>query len=162
MTDSNGSLADQSIQLVRRMAAAWRLTEDELNDAISTAWEFSRAGRGSPSNVAWYAIKRVRSHRRFSGSARSIDHPKRRVQPAQPATGAIAARPGGNPATIVGFRIDFAEWRSRLPERLQTVVDRLADGEEAGEVARLTGVSPARISQIRRLLELSWRETQRQ
>lgn len=64
----------------------------------------------------------------------------------------------GNPARIVGFRIDFAEWRATLPERLKAVADALAMGDGTLEVARRFGLSPGRISQIRRELEACYRE----
>lgn len=71
------TLAAAAMAIAGFLASKWRMREDERFDAISIAWEFAQAGRGTPKSIAWYAIQRVRSARRFPGSSRSIDHPKR-------------------------------------------------------------------------------------
>lgn len=49
----------------------------------------------------------------------------------------------------VQFRIDFCEWVRRLPEKKQQILGQLALGERTQTVARMVGVSAARISQVR-------------
>jgi hypothetical protein len=60
------------------------------------------------------------------------------------------------PAEIAACRIDFADWLSRLTARLRRIALALASGQTTAAVAKMVGVSPARISQIRGLLKKSW------
>ncbi len=60
------------------------------------------------------------------------------------------------PADVAACRIDFAEWLRRLTARLRKIALALAAGETTSAAARMFGVSPARISQIRELLKKSW------
>ena len=60
------------------------------------------------------------------------------------------------PADVAAWRIDFAEWLRRLTARLRKIALALAAGETTSAAARMFGVSPARISQIRELLKKSW------
>jgi hypothetical protein len=56
----------------------------------------------------------------------------------------------------VSFRIDFPRWRGKHSSRNRRVIDALMRGERSGDVARQVGVSPARVSQIRRELHDDW------
>ena len=60
------------------------------------------------------------------------------------------------PADEAAFRLDFSAWLAGLPERKRRVAELLAEGHEGVVVARLVGVSPARVSQLRHELEASW------
>ena len=60
------------------------------------------------------------------------------------------------PAAAACFRLDFEGWLAGLPERKRRVAELLAEGHEPGLVARLVGLSPARVSQLRHELEVSW------
>ncbi len=60
------------------------------------------------------------------------------------------------PADVAAWRIDFAEWLRRLTAHLRKIALALAAGETTSAAARMFGVSPARISQIRELLRKSW------
>jgi acyl transferase domain-containing protein len=64
------------------------------------------------------------------------------------------------PAEVAATKIDFAEWLAALPERTQRVAECLAAGETTAHVARMFGLSAARISQLRRELYLAWRAFQ--
>jgi hypothetical protein len=57
----------------------------------------------------------------------------------------------------VVFRCDFKDWLGGLPPRDRLVVAALMAGERAGDVAGKFGVSPGRVSQMRRELMLGWR-----
>ncbi|MBW3538749.1 MAG: hypothetical protein KY476_00615 [Planctomycetes bacterium] len=137
----------------------WR-DPDKVADCVAFAWEFAQAGRGTPQTVAWYAVKRVRSGDRLQRSKRSIDSPQRQragnrraaVDPAE------LARTGDDPAAIVTAKLSYEQWRSELPERLLNVADRLAAGATTSELADELGLSPARISQLRHVLEDNYRE----
>jgi hypothetical protein len=54
------------------------------------------------------------------------------------------------------FRIDFPAWRSGMSGHRRAVLDALASGEGTTEVADQFGVSPARVSQMRREFLQGW------
>ena len=56
----------------------------------------------------------------------------------------------------VVFRIDFRDWLGTLTARNRQVVDDLMAGEGTGEVARKVGLSPGRVSQLRRQFQDEW------
>src|SRR5262249_3195222 len=56
----------------------------------------------------------------------------------------------------VVFRIDFPAWLATLSARTRGVVDHLMAGEGTGDVARKFGLSPGRVSQLRRQFEGGW------
>jgi hypothetical protein len=56
----------------------------------------------------------------------------------------------------VVFRIDFRDWLGTLTARNRQVVDDLMAGERTGEVAQTFGLSPGRVSQLRRQFEGDW------
>src|SRR5262249_60029868 len=56
----------------------------------------------------------------------------------------------------VAFRLDFPRWRSGFGPRARAVLDALAAGGRTNEVARELGLSPARVSQMRREFEQGW------
>jgi len=60
------------------------------------------------------------------------------------------------PAEIASCRIDVGDWFRLLSTPLRRVAKTLASGERTRDAARQYGVSPGRISQIRRELKLSW------
>jgi hypothetical protein len=60
------------------------------------------------------------------------------------------------PADVAALRIDFNAWLASLSERNRQVAEKLATGETTSAVARLFGVSPARVSQLRRELQKAW------
>jgi hypothetical protein len=162
MTNTQPTLADLAMQAAQRFARLRKLTPEQTADAVSYAWEFAQSGRGTPNTIAWYAVKRVISGRRFRESVRSIDGPPRRDgSQARREEFDLSQYAGatGNPAAAAGFRIDFSEWRANLPDRLREVADILATGESTADAAQRFGVSAGRISQMRRELETTYRET---
>jgi hypothetical protein len=48
-------------------------------------------------------------------------------------------------------------WLTGLPERKRQIALLLTEGHEPGLVARIVGVSPARVSQLRHELEANWK-----
>ena len=64
------------------------------------------------------------------------------------------------PADEAAFRVDFAAWLTGLPRRKRQIAELLAEGHEPGLVARLVGVSPARVSQLWTELAGSWEASQ--
>jgi hypothetical protein len=57
----------------------------------------------------------------------------------------------------VVFRIDFPEWLTTLSSRERRLVREMADGERTLDLSKRFGLSPARISQLRRELHNDWR-----
>jgi hypothetical protein len=55
------------------------------------------------------------------------------------------------------FRVDFPRWRSTLRRRDQGVLDALAAGERGEVAARRFGISPGRVSQLRREFQEGWK-----
>ncbi len=123
------------------------------------------------------AVKNGRSvgARRSTGrGAMDIHHPK-----ARRATGLrvvsleeLAGLPSGGwrdwlasddrygPADEAIFRVDFAAWLARLPERRRRAAELLAEGLGTGAVARRLGVTPGAVSQAREWLARSWGQFQ--
>ncbi len=66
------------------------------------------------------------------------------------------------PADEACFRVDFDDWLEGLPVRDRRTAELLATGEMTCEVARMVGISPGRVSQLRRELAASWRAFQGQ
>ncbi len=54
------------------------------------------------------------------------------------------------------FRLDFPAWRAALPANHRAAADLLAGGDGTAEAAARLGVTPARVSQLRRALLDSW------
>jgi hypothetical protein len=57
----------------------------------------------------------------------------------------------------VAFRLDFPAWLNTLSDRDRRVVEDLMQGERTLDVARKHGLSPGRISQLRREFLEGWR-----
>ena len=66
------------------------------------------------------------------------------------------------PADEAAFRVDFEGWLAGLPERKRRVAELLAEGHEGVAVARLVGIAPSRVTQLRSELAASWRAFQGQ
>lgn len=60
------------------------------------------------------------------------------------------------PAEQAAFRCDFPAWLAQQSQRDRQVAEALCVGNTTGEVARQFGISPARVSQLRRALHASW------
>ena len=60
----------------------------------------------------------------------------------------------------VAARMDVRAWFATLTKQMKQIAKDLAFGCSTSEVARKHGVSPGRISQLRRTLEASWAEFQ--
>lgn len=56
----------------------------------------------------------------------------------------------------VAIRVDGGRWLASLPARSQQMIRDLAAGEKAATVARRFGISPARLSQLRREWSQQW------
>ena len=61
-----------------------------------------------------------------------------------------------SPADIATIRIDFRAWLRTLNRQQRRVARRLAAGESVQVVAKMFGLTPDRVSQLRRELERDW------
>lgn len=60
------------------------------------------------------------------------------------------------PAETAVARLDIEAWMQSLPAALQRVAASLAAGEQTNQAAQRMGISPSRVSQLRRQFEKSW------
>ena len=136
------------------------------------------------SALASLVVRAVRSGRRLAGQQRARDvmspaaQRRRgfRVEELLPSA-AAGERPHGEPSgqrrqdafeerlrdntqtpvfDQVVFRCDFPAWLATLTARNRQVLDELMAGEGTGEVARKFGLSPGRVSQLRRQFQGDW------
>lgn len=160
-------LSRKAMALARKYAErvfSRRRERDELiADAEAWAWEFAQTAgpRATLPSIAWYAVKRVTSKRRFRGSSRSIDHPRHRPQWSVSGMDvADYSRSGDNPSLIVMAKLDTAAWLQTLTARHKAITLLYAAGWRTEEIAELFGVTSGRISQIRKELLDLWQEFQ--
>src|SRR5262249_28639257 len=159
---------------------------DLTAETLALAWRHFAAlalrGRRPEAFVTTLALRcsqAVRAGRRLAGSDRSSDA----LSPVARVRHRFTVRPLGDPTAVTGpvpgdgeelaealsgntrtpvpaqvaFRLDFPRWRSGFGPRARAVLDALAAGGRTNEVARELGLSPARVSQMRREFERGWR-----
>ncbi len=162
--------------------------EEAVADGQAAAWHawagLVRRGRDplevGPAGIAANAARYVRRGRRLGTGCRAtgMDVYARRAQSKagfrlcrlDPTPGSSdagdswrdwsAANNRCTPADEACFRLDFAEWLGRLPERKRLTAELLAEGHATGEVARRLGVTPGAVSQTRAWLGASWQAFQ--
>jgi hypothetical protein len=160
----------------RRVPCADR-REDCVGEVVAVAWKWhvrlAERGRDCSQFVVTFAhlaVRAVISGRRLCGQERVNDVMSRSCQQRHSFrvtrfdgsiwsdlfADALADNTHSSIPVQVQFRGDFADWASRLPARMQQVMKELAMGERTRDVARATGVSAARISQMRGELRRSY------
>ena len=161
----------------RHRAAEQR--EEAIAEMVALAWRWhlALAARGKdaarfPSALATFAARAVASGRRACG----FEKPKDVLSPvAQRRHGFTVGSPPQH-STLEGnryddalrdntrtpvpdqvaFRHDFPAWRKTRSPRDRQIVDDLLRGERPGAVACRYGLSPARVSQLRRAFHDDW------
>jgi hypothetical protein len=124
------------------------------------------------SALAGYATRAVRSGRRLCGQEKARDVLSSRAQRRHPFT--ICRLPdhsGRNGSALeeklqdntqapildqVVFRLDFPRWRRTRTERDRRLLHDLMVGERTRAVSQKYGLSPGRVSQLRRELRADW------
>ena len=153
--------------------------DDAVAEAVAVAWAwYSRlADRGKdatqfPSALASLAARHVRSGRRLCGQepARDVLSPFAQARH-RFAVGKLPdySTLNGNPLDEalhentrspvpdqVAFRLDFPAWINSLSDRDRRVVEDLMMSERTLDVARKHGLSPGRVSQLRREFMDGW------
>jgi hypothetical protein len=154
------------------------LRHDLIEEVVANSYvafarlvERGQVERAAPSPLARFAIKQIRVGRRVGSRLRIGDalssYAQFRKQFSVERLDHFSEEKGcwgeilvedkrATPADVAACRIDFAEWLRRLTARLRKIALALAAGETTSAAAKMFGVSPARISQIRELLRKSW------
>jgi hypothetical protein len=154
------------------------LRHDLIEEVVANSYvafarlvERGQADRAAPSPLARFAIAQIRVGRRVGSRLRIGDalsnYAQYRKQFSVERLDHFSEEKGcwgeilvedkrATPADVAAWRIDFAEWLRRLTARLRRIALALAAGETTTAAAKMFGVTPARISQIRDLLRRSW------
>jgi hypothetical protein len=154
--------------------------EECIAEMVALSWKWHRrlAERGKdatqfPTAIATFAARAVRSGRHLAG----MDRAKVVLSPlAQQRKGfAVSLLPAGSslngnlfdealrdntqtpPDEQVCFRLDFPAWRATHTGRDRRLLDDLMVGERTLDVAGKYGLSPGRVSQLRREFLTDWR-----
>jgi hypothetical protein len=156
------------------------LKEEYIAEMVALTWRWHRrlAERGKdatrfPTALATFAARAVRSGRKLAGMDRVRDVLSPQAQQRHgfavgklPDYGALDGSPLEEalhdntrtpPDEQCAFRIDFPAWRAGRTERDRRVLDDLMLGERTLDVAGKYGLSPGRVSQLRREFLLDWR-----
>lgn len=134
---------------------------DLIADTVSTAWELVQTAppEATPQSIAWYATKRVKIGRQFSERQRSMTGPNPKRLPKPPRdTGELpdVVDDSQNPAEVAQVRLDYVAWLEVLTARERQMLAGFLNGERTDDLAAQYGVSPGRVSQIRRELIDHW------
>jgi hypothetical protein len=153
--------------------------DDGIAETVALCWiwfqPLAEQGKDATefvSALAGYATRAVRSGRRLCGPEKARDVLSLRAHQRHQFT--ICSRPdssGRNGRALeealqdnsqtpildqVVFRLDFPRWRRTRTERDRRLLDDLMVGERPWKVSQKLGLSPGRISQLRRELRADW------
>jgi hypothetical protein len=154
--------------------------DDALQEVIASSFvaftrlcERGKADLAYPSVLARFAVAQLRSGRRVGNrlncrevlseyaqrlkgfSVERLDKFERHYQIWQE----ILVEDGrASPADLAMYRIDIRAWLKSMPVRQRRIAQMLAAGFTTPEVAERFGVSPGRISQLRRWLKEHWED----
>jgi hypothetical protein len=157
-----------------------QLKEEYLAEMVALAWKWhlrlAERGKDStcfPSALATFAARAVRCGRKLAGMDRSKDVlsplaqqrrgfavcklPDCSTLDGSPLDEALHDNTRTPPDEQCAFRIDFPAWRATHAERDRRLLDDLMLGERTLDVAGKYGLSPGRVSQLRREFLLDWR-----
>ncbi len=178
------SLFEQMLPQIQRMAfGAFREKAPELREELAAevvARAYcafvrlvgqGRADIGYATPLAMFAVKQVKSGRRFGTKLNVRDISSEYAQMTKKITiqrldrydnqadmwrSVLVEDRHAGPAEIAATRIDFAAWLRSLSSRQRRMAMFLACGETTGAAARRFRVSPSRVSQIRKYLRKTW------
>ena len=156
--------------------------DDAVQEVLANAFvafarlvERQRADEAYPSALARFAVAQFRDGRRVGNrmNVRDVLSPyaqKRKRIPVERLDRLDETRGQWMEAVVedhrtpvadqVAFRCDFPDWLKSLPARTRRIVQELALGHSTSDVAKRFGVTPGRISQMRREMHESWQEFQ--
>ena len=138
-------------------------------------WEQGKDARAFPTSLARFATRHVKGGRTFVGGkvgrndalsplahaihgfiAQSLPE-HQNTSSAAPWMERLVDQPGSRVAELAAFRIDFPAWLQRLSGRDRGMAEEMAQGETTRELASQFGMSPGRVSQLRRQFQDDWR-----
>ena len=173
-------IRDQALVAFRNVRAERReeLVQEVIANAFCAFTRLVRQGKehvAYPTPLAWYAIRQIRDGRRVGAKCNvrdvSSELARRRLGlrierldhfdlKKNDWREVLVEDRHATPADLAAARIDVAEWFRAMKPRARKIAKALAGGESTQNVALQFGVSPARISQLRRELQESWEEFQ--
>lgn len=153
--------------------------EDAIQEMIGLAWcwfrrlaERGKDGRLFPTAIATYAARAVKCGRRVCGQERSRDVLSPLAQQrhnfavnslpiyspldSNPYSEALAENTVSPIPDQVQFRLDWPAWLATRTERDRRIIDDMVMSERTQPLAHKFGVSPSRISQLRREYHDDW------
>jgi hypothetical protein len=162
-----------------RDVASPELREELIAEMVALCWQWfvrllsqGKDPHEFPSALASYAARAVQSGRKFCGQepAKEVLSPLAQARhgfvvasiPDGSALGGDVFAEALRDNTLtpvpeqVSFRLDFPAWRATWSERDRRVIDDLMRGERTQDVAGRYGLSPARVSQLRREFFADW------
>jgi hypothetical protein len=162
----------------RRIRRADR-REEVLQEMIALSWKwFARlAERGKdatrfPRALASYAARAVKSGRKVCGQEPDRDAlsplaqmrrcfvvgtlPEFSTLSGNPLAEALQDNTHTPPDEQACFRLDFPAWLGRLGARNRSIAEDMALGHRTEELSRAYGISPGRVSQLRREFHDDW------
>lgn len=141
--------------------------------AFARLSEQGRAEAATWSSLARFAIRQVRDGRRVGSSQNVRDvcsvHCKRRhgvtIEPLsrwdeEDGTwrDMLVEDKNATPADLAASRIDVPAFFASLSRRNRRIAQKLATGEGTKRVAKMFGISPGRVSQLRQELKAAWEQ----
>jgi hypothetical protein len=153
--------------------------EEALQEMRALAWRWFvrliRKGKDPakfPSALAVFAARRIRSGRLLAHHERTRDAMSPRAQRMHSFTverlqrdSSLSGTPYAEalrdnsltpPPDQAAFRHDFPAWRRTRSERDRRIIDALMVGDRGLDIARRHGLTPARVSQLRRDFYADW------
>jgi hypothetical protein len=160
---------------------SWHDQQEAVAEMVDLCWKwFLRlAERGKdatrfPSVLATFAARAVYNGRRLAGMSKAKDVLSSVAQRRHGfAVGRLpdVSTLNGNPLfdalhdnsrspvpEQVAFRLDFPAWLATLGARNRSIAQDMAQGHRTGELADAYGLSPARVSQLRRQFHRDWQK----
>jgi hypothetical protein len=152
---------------------------DLVAEVVALAWKwFARlAERGMDGcrfapTLARFAARAVRCGRRVCGQEKDQDAlsplaqmrrcfvvstlPEFSTLSGNPLAEALQDNTHTPPDEQACFRLDFPAWLGRLGARNRSIAEDMALGHRTEELARTYGISPGRVSQLRREFHIDW------
>jgi hypothetical protein len=141
--------------------------------AFKRLYDQGRVAIAYPSVLALYGIRQVRDHRRAgcrlnvrdvaseyaqSRKGFKVERLDRFDKNENAWSEVLVEDRRSGPAEIAATRMDFAAWLRSLSSQDRRIAVTLAARETTGDAAVRFGVSPSRISQVRRKLQESWND----
>jgi hypothetical protein len=146
--------------------------EDAICEVIANAcvayrrlWERNELHRAFPTALTNFGVKRFRAGRRvgsrLNGRDVTSEYCRHKtgvvIESSSQLIQLLTEDRHAGPAEIAASRIDVGAWMSSLPQRTRRLAESLASGESTRSAAKVFGLSPGRISQLRRELHTTWR-----